>query len=92
MQHQISSTGYLRKRLPRDLMVVQGGVSAVAVTSGLAETQASFEVGVATVALDPRAKAKMQGYEGDPCGECGNYTLVPTQVLHFMQVPLRTSV
>mgnify|MGYP007004890381 CR=1 FL=1 len=19
---------------------------------------------------------KMQGYEGDPCGECGNYTLV----------------
>ena len=24
----------------------------------------------------PRAKAKMQGYEGDPCGECGNFTLV----------------
>ena len=23
-----------------------------------------------------RTKAKMQGYEGDPCGECGNYTLV----------------
>ena len=45
-------------------------------SSGLAETQASFKVGVATVALDPRAKAKMQGYEGDPCGECGNYTLV----------------
>jgi len=34
---------------------------------------------VATVALAPmdhRTKAKMQGYEGDPCGECGNYTLV----------------
>ncbi|SDL09543.1 vitamin B12-dependent ribonucleotide reductase [Paracoccus chinensis] len=73
---QISSTGYLRKRLPRDLMVLQGGVSTVAVSSSLAETQASFEVGVATVTLDPRAKAKMQGYEGDPCGECGNYTLV----------------
>ncbi|MDO5371077.1 vitamin B12-dependent ribonucleotide reductase [Paracoccus sp. (in: a-proteobacteria)] len=73
---QISSTGYLRKRLPRDLMVLQGGTSAVAVSSSLAETQASFEVGVATVTLDPRAKAKMQGYEGDPCGECGNYTLV----------------
>ena len=27
-------------------------------------------------AMDPRAKAKMQGYEGDPCGDCGNYTLV----------------
>ena len=29
-----------------------------------------------TVSLDARTKAKMQGYEGDPCGECGNYTLV----------------
>ena len=29
-----------------------------------------------TLALDARSKAKMQGYEGDPCGECGNYTLV----------------
>ena len=25
---------------------------------------------------DARAKARMQGYEGDPCGECGNFTLV----------------
>jgi len=48
------------------------------VASGMAETQASFEIGVAsaTVTLDARAKARMQGYEGDPCGECGNYTLV----------------
>ena len=23
-----------------------------------------------------RAEAKAQGYEGDPCGECQNYTLV----------------
>jgi ribonucleoside-diphosphate reductase alpha chain len=29
-----------------------------------------------TVGMDARVKAKMQGYEGDPCGECGNYTLV----------------
>lgn len=75
---QISSTGYLRKRLPQELMVLQGGASTVAVASGMAETQASFEIGVAsaTVTLDARAKARMQGYEGDPCGECGNYTLV----------------
>ena len=26
--------------------------------------------------IDDRTKAKMQGYEGDPCGDCGNYTLV----------------
>ena len=30
----------------------------------------------ATATISARDKAKMQGYEGDPCGECGNYTLV----------------
>jgi ribonucleoside-diphosphate reductase alpha chain len=29
-----------------------------------------------TVSVSQRDKARMQGYEGDPCGECGNYTLV----------------
>ena len=29
-----------------------------------------------TIQMDARTKAKMQGYEGDPCGDCGNYTLV----------------
>ncbi len=73
---QISSTGYLRKRLPQDLMVLNGGQSDV---TGMAETAAQFdapaETAVAT-GMDARTKAKMQGYEGDPCGECGNYTLV----------------
>jgi ribonucleoside-diphosphate reductase alpha chain len=40
----------------------------------LASTSTSISSG--TVQMDPRAKAKIQGYEGDPCGECGNYTLV----------------
>jgi ribonucleoside-diphosphate reductase alpha chain len=26
--------------------------------------------------MDERTKAKMQGYEGEACGDCGNYTLV----------------
>jgi len=29
-----------------------------------------------SVTIDARAKAKMQGYEGEACGDCGNYTLV----------------
>ena len=88
---QISSTGYLRKRLPQELVVFQGGVttasanamSSVATTMG---NVAVMEAGVAlaastalssgSVGMDARTKAKMQGYEGDPCGECGNYTLV----------------
>jgi ribonucleoside-diphosphate reductase alpha chain len=82
---QISSTGYLRKRLPQELVVLQGGNTTRTMdASGLS---ASGNVAVAmhsetstealTVAtIDPRARARMQGYEGDPCGECGNYTLV----------------
>ena len=80
MLRQISSTGYLRKRLPQELMVLQGGASVMAVASGMSEARASFQAAsvetVTTVSMDMRAKAKMQGYEGDPCGECGNYTLV----------------
>ena len=73
MLKQISSTGYLRKRLPQDLMM---GVASAAIRStGDGQLEASM-AGLATVAVDPRAKARMQGYEGDPCGECGNYTLV----------------
>ncbi len=68
---QVASTGYLRGRAPKELVVMQEarprtveGEAAVAVQS---ET---------VVEADPRTKARMQGFEGDPCGECGNYTLV----------------
>jgi ribonucleoside-diphosphate reductase alpha chain len=79
---QISSTGYLRKRMPQELFVLNGGGgqtamapggdTAVAVETIVAETST---LAVAT-SMDPRSKAKMQGYEGEACGECGNYTLV----------------
>jgi len=62
--------------MPQELMVLQGGVSTVAVASGMAEEAAVFESTTVAVTMDARTKAKMQGYEGDPCGECGNYTLV----------------
>ena len=85
---QISSTGYLRKRLPQELVVLQGGIGNGAVAlSGLDPVTAlrtlvpevaygSTALTSGTVSMDPRNKAKLQGYEGDPCGECGNYTLV----------------
>jgi ribonucleoside-diphosphate reductase alpha chain len=84
---QISSTGYLRKRLPQELVVLQGGQTVdatgtdpVAVLNTLVpETAAAAPVvAAATVStgMDQRVKAKMQGYEGEACGECGNYTLV----------------
>ncbi|EEX10712.1 B12-dependent ribonucleoside diphosphate reductase [Ruegeria lacuscaerulensis ITI-1157] len=77
---QISSTGYLRKRLPQDLVVFNGGQAAA---TGMSEASVTFEtksettvVSETATGMDARTKAKMQGYEGDPCGECGNYTLV----------------
>ncbi|GGH17753.1 ribonucleoside-diphosphate reductase class II [Cribrihabitans marinus] len=77
---QISSTGYLRKRLPQELVVFNGGQ---AVPTGMSEAAVTFEtksqttvVAETATGMDARTKAKMQGYEGDPCGECGNYTLV----------------
>jgi ribonucleoside-diphosphate reductase alpha chain len=85
---QISSTGYLRKRLPQELTVLQGGINAsfaaqgmdpVAVLNTLVPQTASAAttaISSGTVSMDARTKAKMQGYEGEACGECGNYTLV----------------
>ena len=80
---QISSTGYLRKRLPQELVVLNGGVTPItsaapqAAQTLVTETaMASTTVATGSVQMDARAKAKMQGYEGEACGECGNYTLV----------------
>ncbi|KIC22559.1 vitamin B12-dependent ribonucleotide reductase [Leisingera sp. ANG-Vp] len=82
---QISSTGYLRKRLPQELVVLQGGQTEAGAlgtgTDPVAALQSLVpETSEATVqpnsGMDARTKAKMQGYEGEACGECGNYTLV----------------
>ncbi len=112
---QISSTGYLRKRVPQELIVLQGGMMGTHSLGGVGDPMsnlnmlvpetarsvmggttmggfaapgatytatasttftASTALGSGMVSMDQRSKAKMQGYEGDPCGECGNYTLV----------------
>ncbi|GAA3873414.1 vitamin B12-dependent ribonucleotide reductase [Celeribacter arenosi] len=90
---QISSTGYLRKRMPQELVVLQGGNMGATALDGAMDPEAVLQtlvpevkasatttsqtaMSTGTVSMDARAKAKMQGYEGDPCGECGNYTLV----------------
>ncbi len=63
---QLSSTGYLRSRMPQNLSGIKATEARIVAT----ETTTTVQV------MDDRAKAKMQGYEGDPCGECGNFTLV----------------
>ncbi|UWQ20449.1 vitamin B12-dependent ribonucleotide reductase [Jannaschia sp. W003] len=79
---QVTSSGYLRKRLPRDLVALRGGADRVAAELAGGETrtvevETSSETSTTVaVSMDARVKAKMQGYEGEACGECGNYTLV----------------
>jgi ribonucleoside-diphosphate reductase alpha chain len=87
---QISSTGYLRKRLPQELVVLQGGMMTGGMTgtdpvtalqtlvpvTATATIESSTSLSSGTVSMDARTKAKMQGYEGESCGDCGNFTLV----------------
>jgi ribonucleoside-diphosphate reductase alpha chain len=66
--------------MPQELMVLQGGVDVVTsqmpAQSAQARASSSTAVSSGGVQMDARAKAKMQGYEGEACGDCGNYTLV----------------
>ncbi len=93
---QISSTGYLRKRMPQELMVLNDGQSAGGMAlNGVADRVSALEtlvpetagstvaavttttaMAASSMSMDARTKAKMQGYEGEACGDCGNYTLV----------------
>ena len=85
---QVASSGYLRNRLPQELVVLQGGQAGAVALDTSADPVATLQTLVpetagsstalasGTVTMDAKTKAKMQGYEGDPCGECGNYTLV----------------
>ena len=69
MIKELSSSGYLRKRFqtvsdkPQEKVVTAGNFTGANVNGSL---QVSDQI----------TKAKMQGYEGDPCNECGNFTLV----------------
>ena len=82
---QVASAGFTRQRMPQGFTVLQGGQSGavalndtdpVAVLSTLSTEVSTTALASGTVQIDNRVKAKMQGYEGDPCGDCGNYTLV----------------
>jgi ribonucleoside-diphosphate reductase alpha chain len=78
---KVASAGYTRGRLPRELLVFQGGATGFAGGDGglsgmTVTTESTTAIATGTVSLSAREKAKLQGYEGDACGECGNYTLV----------------
>jgi ribonucleoside-diphosphate reductase alpha chain len=78
---RLASTGYIRNQL----LVVDGGTSGNgaagprAASLTVEETAIGVETSVRMEVdsrLERMREARMKGYEGDPCGECGNFTLV----------------
>ena len=79
MVKQLASMGYLRTKLPDDFtgeLAVESVSPSAEGTSSVAERAADATISASTKVLDRVAEAKMKGYEGDACGECGNFTLV----------------
>ncbi len=88
MVKRLASSGYHRKRLPKEFKgfgnmipaTPDPAVTAAAVAATLTHTSGDAGLATATmeapVMIDARAQARMQGYEGDACSECGNFTLV----------------
>ena len=87
MIRQAASAGFHRNRVPSgvtELYVVKGGNEPTAGPAGgmmavetVGQSTSTAAVASASTAVMARmAEAKMKGYEGDPCGECGNFTLV----------------
>jgi ribonucleoside-diphosphate reductase alpha chain len=68
-----SSTGQLRQALAEMKLGALEGNAAMAITPEIQSFVASPASGSATAL---RAEARIKGYEGEACGDCGNFTLV----------------
>ncbi|MFQ5984128.1 MAG: vitamin B12-dependent ribonucleotide reductase [Alphaproteobacteria bacterium] len=69
---RVASNGYVR----RSLRVVEGGVGGNGGGHGGAAVAGAAAEAVADPRLEMIREARLKGYEGDPCSECGNLTLV----------------
>jgi ribonucleoside-diphosphate reductase alpha chain len=86
------SSGFVRNQNLSNVVVMPQGATAAASPAHALQMRAAESVSMGSLALsettlaytyeeplpeaDLRAKARLQGYEGDSCGECGNFTLV----------------
>jgi ribonucleoside-diphosphate reductase alpha chain len=82
VMQKVTSTGFVRRKLT----VLPGGIGSTALARGgvaIATAQTlTAELETTTILTAPESRmrqiraARMKGYEGDSCGECGNFTLV----------------
>jgi ribonucleoside-diphosphate reductase alpha chain len=71
---RFASAGYVRNQL---VVLNGGGAVELARSSGAAVDALGFAATAAPgMQLDRMREARLKGYEGDACGECGNFTLV----------------
>ncbi len=88
---QFVSTGFVRKsNLSNVVMIPQSAAVANSAAHALqmraaesigslalaVEAKVSMPEPIVMQQMDRRTEAKLKGYEGDCCGECGNYTMV----------------
>ena len=86
---KVASAGFLRAaqggshltvisggaQAPAQAVAYAGGGEAAAAAYGATDGALAMAVS-GTLQTDRIVEARMKGYEGDPCGECGNFTLV----------------
>jgi ribonucleoside-diphosphate reductase alpha chain len=97
---RVMSTGYVRQRMPSNVVMMPGTTTTAAASPAHAlQMRAAESIGTSALALaihevahvhEPvatpviaersaaamRMEAKMKGYEGESCSECGNFTMV----------------
>jgi ribonucleoside-diphosphate reductase alpha chain len=82
MMQRVTSNGYVRNKFT----VLHGGAARSAAVTALAAEDNAFSLAIPVYASDDDATlslrlerirtARMKGYEGDSCTECGNFTLI----------------
>src|SRR5690606_36378279 len=84
---RVASNGYVRNKLtvfqggagPKPTVAAAAGTATTATGIATVEVAAAAAEGVVEVInnrLEQIRAARMKGYEGDSCAECGNFTLV----------------
>ncbi|MGA3306549.1 MAG: vitamin B12-dependent ribonucleotide reductase, partial [Stellaceae bacterium] len=92
MVQRVASNGYVRKKLTvfqggvqqggtqaslrATTLEVAGGGNVAVAASFAAELHATTAMTPPDSRIEQIKAARMKGYEGDSCGECGNFTLV----------------
>jgi len=84
---KFTSTGYLRKRFPKELNdesktnvqndnISHGNIASDQVSDLNIKESLDDKMQAQDAKMDQREIAKLKGFEGDPCNECGSFTLV----------------